>query len=288
MVKTILLTLILLTSVPGCGGPATEPATPTDEPTPVAAQTLTIFGPDGAEAIFNRFEPLIALSGLPYDARVIEGPSVPAGVQGVLDGVFDIMILTRRPRPDEPLAYVELAHTPVIVFLNPELGLQQLSHQQITQIFAGAISNWAEVGGPDQDITVLILPDSELLTQAVRDQILGDTPFPDDAILLPFTADMVDMARALPGTIGYELWAGKKVLDFGAEDDYSGVVFIDGMTPDGPDYPYSVSIGWAYLPEKQAFLQPLLDWTAEITCSELGYSLAQQFGVFTSCPESSQ
>lgn len=48
-----------------------------------------------------------------------------------------------------------LAHEPVVIMLNKQNPVKNLSVQQIREIFAGKITNWNEVGGPDKAIVVV-------------------------------------------------------------------------------------------------------------------------------------
>jgi phosphate transport system substrate-binding protein len=51
---------------------------------------------------------------------------------------------------DHRVAVVGMA--PVI---NKDIGVENITHQQLIDIFTGKITNWNEVGGADQEINVI-------------------------------------------------------------------------------------------------------------------------------------
>ena len=284
MVRKIILlfsTLVVMISTPGCGSEKNERAspTPTMQSVSTTKQPLTLFGPVNSKLILSSLEPIMELSGLPYEIRIVEGLSVDAGIQGIQKGTLDIMILMQQPQPGERVEFFEVARTPVAIFVHPDAGIDNLSHAQVEMIFAGEVTNWSEVGGSDLEITVLVLPENHPLTQAMRGQLFGETPFAARAQYLSSESSVVDVVEGLSGTIGYTLWAGKKHLEFKSSTDYQNAIRIDGLASDDPNYPYVTSIGFAYLLERQMFLQPMLDWIGGFLDFEAAQLLATQFGV---------
>ena len=50
---------------------------------------------------------------------------------------------------------IEIARDAIGVIVNPENPVQQLTLQQISDIYSGKITNWKEVGGEDRPIVLL-------------------------------------------------------------------------------------------------------------------------------------
>ena len=55
---------------------------------------------------------------------------------------------------------ITIAKDPIVVVANPNCGADNLSKQQLCDIFSGKIKNWKDVGGADSEIKVGYLDDS--------------------------------------------------------------------------------------------------------------------------------
>ncbi len=62
------------------------------------------------------------------------------------------------------------AMVPVVALDNP---LDRISTPELAQVFAGEITNWADIGGPDAPIVLHLSANGSGLAQAVEDRLLG-------------------------------------------------------------------------------------------------------------------
>ena len=276
--KWILLSLAMAAFVAGCRGNTDIRHTPTPQST-TSTKALVLFGPPGFKSIFTAFKPFVANTDWRYEFQFLEGTSIESGVTGVLNGTFDLMVLMRHPLPDEPLAYTEFVQTPVGIFVNPDIGITDLTREQVARIFAGEITNWSEIGGPDQAIVVFIQKPEDSMTYAVQDFILDGYLFADSATVLLEERVVFSLVESMPGSISYASWAGKKYWEFIFLTEFIDAVDLDGWSPDDPEYPFVSSIGLAYLPERRPDLQPLFDWGYDFLDSAVAQTLLGQFGV---------
>jgi phosphate transport system substrate-binding protein len=143
------------------------------------------------------------------------GTAIPA----LIDGVADIG-LTDRPMNDGDVekltaaGFSDLRGTPdelvlgvdgIVVILNTENPIRDISAEEVSRIFAGEITNWLELGGGDLPITIQTYEEGS-----------GDREVMLNGLVRPFgrdeTAqvtrhktyfDLVDGVKADPGAIGY-------------------------------------------------------------------------------------
>lgn len=80
-----------------------------------------------------------------------------AGVEAAIAGTSDIGLASRELKEEETsngaVANV-VAKDGVAVIVNPANGVEDLTVEQIADIFSGKITNWSEVGGEDMEIAV--------------------------------------------------------------------------------------------------------------------------------------
>lgn len=73
----------------------------------------------------------------------------------------------------------------------------------LREIYAGTITNWSELGGPDLAIQVVNRDEASGTREAFRTIVMGDTAFDRSAAVLPGTGQVRDVVSRTPGAIGY-------------------------------------------------------------------------------------
>lgn len=85
--------------------------------------------------------------------------STEASLKGVLDGSLDVAAISRSLTPDEEaegLIAVPLARHKIAVLIGTENPFDgSITNAQFAQILSGEISNWSQVGGPDQPLRLV-------------------------------------------------------------------------------------------------------------------------------------
>ncbi len=105
---------------------------------------------------------------------------------------------------------IQIARDAIGVIVNPENPVQQLTIQQISDIYSGKITNWKEVGGEDRPIVLLSRESNSgthvyFLQQVIRQGSSTDkTLFSPDTLLLPSSEGIMAEVRQNPNAIGYD------------------------------------------------------------------------------------
>ena len=81
-----------------------------------------------------------------------------SGVTSVVDGSAQVGMLSRDVKDEEKsddLQVTQVAIDGIAIVVNPENGVEELSSEQIAELYTGKITNWKEVGGADEEIVVV-------------------------------------------------------------------------------------------------------------------------------------
>lgn len=190
----------------GCGD---DPVTVT-ETTGGAPATITLAGSGTAQ-------PLIELLAEAYHG---EYPNVSfefrpqmhsgGGIRGAAEGMFDIGIVSRAPTAEEEalgLRYIVVSLDGLTIATHSaDVGVDSVTTDQVKGVYSGAITNWAELGGIDQEIVVLDRNEDESAKIVLREFVLGPIesfPITPRAAGLNQESDMVDGLVNTRGTLGY-------------------------------------------------------------------------------------
>jgi phosphate transport system substrate-binding protein len=270
VLTTIALIGILIALV-GCG--TVIKATPAL--TVVPQTSLTISGSGTVTSILIAVKSAFEANMPGYHLKVMAGTGTGGGVQGIIQGVLDVAAMARPPKDEEAaqgVEYVEFGQSGVAVLAHPAVDVTNLTTAQVAAIFSGEVTDWSEVGGASERIILYVRDEGESSTQALRSGLFGDMPFPETAQVLTSQADMQAAVSGTPGGVGFGSWPS--ALAGGAD---MRAIALDGVAPDDPAYPISTPIGIGYLADRQADVQPLIDWLL----SEQGQAVLGEFGVIT-------
>lgn len=149
----------------------------------------------------------------------VTGGGSGTGIAALINRTVDIANASRQIKPEEiqqaqdnggdPIEFI-VAKDAIAVIVNPENPVNQLTIQQLSDIYSGKINNWKDVGGDDRIIVRLSRETNSgthvfFLENVVR---MGDpkdkTLFSTDTLLLPSSEGITAETRDNPNVIGYD------------------------------------------------------------------------------------
>jgi phosphate transport system substrate-binding protein len=205
----LLLCGLLLTA---CGGRASAQADAAAQKTieNTGSDTIVNLALAWAEA-YQKVRPDIRVS--------VSGGGSGTGIAALINKTADIANASRKIKAEEQqnaekngvLPHeIEIARDAIGVIVNAKNPVQQLTLQQVSDIYSGKIKSWKEVGGEDRPIVLLSRESNSgthvyFLEQVVR---LGNskdkTLFSQDTLLLPSSEGIIAEVRQNPNAIGYD------------------------------------------------------------------------------------
>jgi phosphate transport system substrate-binding protein len=118
------------------------------------------------------------------------------------------------------------------VFVNTNCGVDNLTEQQLQDVFSGDIVNWKEVGGPDLPITVIVPEKDTAANKNFRRLIMKRKEIRSDFIAYNSTG-VIEAIKYFPcGAVSF--------ISYGAIADETSVkaLKIDNLSPADAAYPY--------------------------------------------------
>jgi phosphate transport system substrate-binding protein len=136
------------------------------------------------------------------------GLGTKARIESLAQGKIDIALashgLDLAAISRQAMTAHEVARTAVVFAVNAGVPIENLSAQQICDVYSGQTANWKALGGPDLAIAARTRPDSEVDAEVVRGgiQCLKTLRKPDAVKVMPRAGDMAKELAATPGAIG--------------------------------------------------------------------------------------
>lgn len=97
----------------------------------------------------------------------------------------------------------KVAIAPFVIIVHPDTGVDSLTEQQLQDIFSGKITNWKEVGGKDQKITIIHRQKSSGSRAVIKDIIMKGKEFPNIGVQQDSNGAVRQAVAQTPGAIGY-------------------------------------------------------------------------------------
>lgn len=154
------------------------------------------------------------------DVRVsVTGGGSGTGIASLINKTVDIANASRKIKQEEadqakangvdPVEHI-IARDAIAVIVNPENPVNELTLQQISDIYSGKFTNWSEVGGADRPIVRLSRETNSGTHVYFLETVLrlgskeDKTLFSMDTLLLPSSEGIIAEVRQNPNAIGYD------------------------------------------------------------------------------------
>ncbi|WP_232700156.1 phosphate ABC transporter substrate-binding protein [Brevibacillus daliensis] len=152
-------------------------------------------------------------------------------------GNSDIFAEEKKGVPAKELVGHKIAVVGMAPVVNAEVGVTNLTKQQLIDIFTGKITNWKDVGGIDQEVVLVNRPKNSG-TRATFVQYALDGNTEADGITEESSGTVRKIISETPGAIGY---LGTSYLN-----DMVQTIKLDGVEPTNENIITNEYPVWAY------------------------------------------
>ncbi|MBA7644290.1 Phosphate-binding protein PstS 1 [subsurface metagenome] len=172
LISVLLISLLALVS---CGRA---------EETPKLEETISLAGSTSVEPLAKRLA-LAYMENNPQITINISGGDSTVGVKSVWEETVDIGMASRELELGEPeLMTFVIARDGVVVIVHSVNKVEGLSREEVYKIFSGEITNWKNVGGEDDTITIVSLEEGSETRATFEKWVMEDKPITAGAFFL--------------------------------------------------------------------------------------------------------
>lgn len=147
------------------------------------------------------------------DCKVfVSGSGSGTGIKALIDGTTHIATSSREAKEKEVASAKEkgvtltghkIALDGIVPIVHPSLKVDNLTIQQLRDIYNGTIKSWKEVGGPDRPISVVSRDTSSGTYEVWEEKILKGDKVRADALLVASNGQAVQTVSQNRFAIGY-------------------------------------------------------------------------------------
>jgi phosphate transport system substrate-binding protein len=222
----------------------------------------------------------------------VTGGGSGTGIAAMINGTVDLANASRAMKPEEieaaeangitPIEFT-VARDAIAVVVHPSNPVDNLTLEQISDMYTGKITNWRQVGGEDRPVVLLSRESNSgtyvyFLENVIR---LGDKEsdllFFPDTLLMPSSEGISTEVRQNPNSIGYDglgyVTPDQKMIAV-ARDAESPYVLPSVDTVNDGSYPVSRPLYMYTAGEPTGGLKEYLDWIlgdGQALVPELGF-----------------
>jgi len=172
------------------------------------------------------------------------------GFEALINGTADLCMSSREVSAEEkeksefrriPLEGTVVSLDGVSIIVNPRNPVSELTIAQLREIFSGRISNWREIGGPDQTIQVISRDSQSGTSSFFRERVMRNEDYKSEIQTAGSNASVAKSVEQELWSVGYVGFAfsqatGLKVIGIKKEAS-SAAVFPSPATIGDGSYP---------------------------------------------------
>src|SRR5215204_37690 len=222
------------------------------------------------------------------DVRIsVTGGGSGTGIAALINKTVDLANASRRIKAEEieeaksngvdPVEHI-IARDAIAVIVNPENPVNQLTLQQISDIYSGKFTNWSEVGGEDRPIVRLSRETNSGTHVYFLETVLrlgsseDKTLFSTDTLLLPSSEGIIAEVRQNPNAIGYDGlgYVPKDLKTVAIAKEQGGVFVLPSIaTVNDKTYPIARDLYMYTNGEPTGLLKEYLDWIVSTEAQQI-------------------
>lgn len=252
----------------------------------MAGKAITLKGSDTLLMLGQRWAELYMQKNPGVVIQVTGGGS-GVGIAALINGSTDICQASRSMKDSEKKKLREryfnmgteipVAKDGVTIYINEKNPVDELTLDQIRDIYTGKTTNWSQLGGPDAKIIVYGRENSSGTYVFFRESAMKNADYTSSMQSLPGTAAVVNAVAKDKFGIGYGGAAYAKGVKEVAIKTAQGSFRSTTETVKSGQYPLSRDLYWYLRGKPSGEIKKMIDWVL----SPEGQEVVKKVGYFT-------
>lgn len=160
-----------------------------------------------------------------------------------------------------------IGHDALAIIVHRNVGVTQITREQLEGIYTGQLTNWKELGGNDIKIIPFNRNTHSGTNDFFKEMVLNDKDYATDLVELPNTKSIADAIKRIEGTIAFVgiayVPSNAIVLKISFDKGQSYVEPSDENVQ-SKNYPISRPLFWLYNANNKEKLHSLLDYALSL------------------------
>ena len=152
----------------------------------------------------------------------IQGGGSSAGIMAAESGTANIGMSSRALKDEEKSLWsVEIARDGLVVIVNPSNPINDLTLEQVRNIYAATISDWSQLGGTKSKIHVIAREEGSGTRGAFESLVMDKTQITPRAIVQDSNGSVRQLVKDDPNAIGF--------ISLGLVNEYVKALSLEGV-----------------------------------------------------------
>lgn len=185
--------------------------------------TITLAGSTSVMPFSEKLAEYFMVGNPKYTVDV-QGGGSSAGIQASLNGTVQIGMSSRKLKDDEKtLKEVLICYDGISIIVHPSNPVQNISQDQVRQIYSGQIRNWKELGWIDRAIDAVTREEGSGTRGAFEELVMKKEYIDDRTMVQDSNGSVKEVVATDPYAIGY--------VSLGIVDAKVKALSIGGVAP---------------------------------------------------------
>lgn len=152
----------------------------------------------------------------------IQGGGSSAGITAAQTHSADIGMSSRAMKEEEKdLWSIEIARDGLVLIVNPENPIENLTLEQIRDIYAATVTDWSQLGGVESKINIIAREEGSGTRSAFTELLMGEAEITPKAIVQDSNGAVRQLVADDPNAIGF--------ISLGLVNDKVKALHLDGI-----------------------------------------------------------